>query len=248
MICPKCKFGQDDQHTECPRCGIVFAKYRQLHDAGPCAQRVMQEGEGDEGGLFSFLDRLLFCVEPGVNPLFFWGRVVVFLIILIWGWRFMLAPLESNYAGRSFMHLVNLPFHEAGHILFRPFGAVIRSLGGSLAQLLMPLICLLTLLIKTRDPFGAAVCLWWFSENFMDIAPYINDARSLTMPLLGGNTGLTSPYGFHDWEFILTELGLLKYDRILAQVINNTGIFLMLAALAWAGCLLFIQYRHLDRM
>ena len=60
----------------------------------------------------------------------------------------MSASIESNMAGNSFLHLVNLPFHEAGHIISRPFGAFITSLGGTPGQLLMPFICMGTLLIK----------------------------------------------------------------------------------------------------
>ena len=56
---------------------------------------------------------------------------------------------------------------------------------------------------------------------------HINDARALKLPLLGGNTGDTSPYGFHDWEFILTELGWLQYDRIFASIAYKIGIIVM---------------------
>ena len=80
----------------------------------------------------------------------------------------------------------------------------------------------------------------------MDLAPYINDARSLTLPLLGGNTGKTSPYGFHDWEFILRETGLLRYDRLLANLANNFGTVLMLCAFAWGGYLLYKQYKSFN--
>jgi len=64
----------------------------------------------------------------------------------------------------------------------------------------------------------------------MDLAPYVNDARSLTLPLLGGNTGRTSPYGFHDWEFILRETKLLRYDHVLANATNALGTLLMICA------------------
>lgn len=57
-------------------------------------------------------------------------------------------------------------------------------LGGTLGQVLMPVICLVTFLVKTRDPFGAAVALWWTGENLLDVAPYISDARSLDLVLL----------------------------------------------------------------
>ncbi len=80
----------------------------------------------------------------------------------------------------------------------------------------------------------------------MDLAPYIGDARSLTLPLLGGNTGRTSPYGFHDWEFILQETRLLRYDHVLAKCAYILGTVLMICALAWGGYILFRQYKRLN--
>lgn len=147
----------------------------------------------------------------------------------------MILSPASNGAGQSFLHLVNSPFHEAGHLLFRPFGDFVTSLGGTLGQLLMPLICAGTLLLKTRDPFGAAVACWWFGQNFVDIAPYINDARAGDLPLLGGNFGHSSPYGFHDWEYLLTESGLLHLDHHIAWLSHGLGAVIMLLALAWGA-------------
>jgi hypothetical protein len=80
----------------------------------------------------------------------------------------------------------------------------------------------------------------------MDLAPYINDARSLTLPLLGGNTGKTSPFGFHDWEFILRETGLLRYDHFIASLAYHLGTVLMFCAFAWGGYILFKQYKNLN--
>ena len=107
----------------------------------------------------------------------------------------------------------------------------------------MPLACLAVFLLKTRDPFASSFALWWLGENFKDLAPYINDARSLTLPLVGGNTGRTSPYGFHDWEFILNEAGMIKYDHALAQTLDKFGSFLMICALVWGAYLLYQQYK-----
>jgi hypothetical protein len=151
--------------------------------------------------------------------------------------------VESNAAGKSFLHLINLPFHEAGHVFFRPLGAFMTSLGGTLGQLLMPLIALLVLLLKTRDPFGAAVALWWLGENFLDIAPYINDARAGQLPLIGGNYGHSSPYGFHDWEYILTETGLLHLDQQLAQASHTLGALIMLLALGWGAAVVYQRFQ-----
>lgn len=173
------------------------------------------------------------------DPFSLIGRGLLLFLLGYWSFAFITVPISANAAGESFLHLVNLPFHEFGHILFRPFPAVITSLGGSLGQLMMPAICFCVLLFKTRDAFGAAICLWWFGENFLDIAPYIDDARSLSLPLIGGNFGDTSPYGFHDWNFILSETGLLSYDHRFAAIAKVLGTVMMLGALAWALMLLF---------
>ena len=102
----------------------------------------------------------------------------------------------------SFMHLPNLVFHEAGHILFTPLGRFMIVLGGSLTQVLVPLVCAGAFLWQTRDPFGAAIAVWWAGESLTDVAPYINDARDLQLVLLGGKTG--AEVEGHDWEYLLT--------------------------------------------
>ena len=248
-ICPKCQYEQDDTQGECLRCGLVFAKY----NAGRPRGNSVPAGNGagsptleaqEKTGMVPFIRELLFYVPPEVSAVSFWARVVLLAALFAWSWTFILPPIESNAAGHSFMHLVNLPFHEAGHLVFRPFGRIVHSLGGTLGQILMPLICLGVLVVKTRDTFGGAVVLWWVGQNFIDIAPYINDARSLSLPLLGGNTGRTSPYGFHDWEFILKELRLAEYDHFLAGLSHALGTGIMLLAFAWGAFVLVQQYKN----
>ena len=139
----------------------------------------------------------------------------------------------------AFWHLVNTPFHEAGHVFFRPLGRFMTSLGGSLGQVLMPMVCMAVLMFKTRDPFGASIALWWCAQNFIDLTPYIADARSLSLPLLGGNIGSESPYGFHDWNFILTEIGHLHRDRAWAGMPLFIGRLLMVGSLIWGGMVLY---------
>lgn len=140
------------------------------------------------------------------------------------------------------MHLINLPFHEAGHILFRMFGQFMMTAGGSAMQLLVPLICLLTFIFKTRDTFGASVSLWWMGESLIDLAPYINDARDLKLLLLGGVTGKDVD-DYHDWEYILRKLGLLEYDHLLAKISHTLGALLMICAVFWGGFLLVKQFK-----
>ncbi len=171
------------------------------------------------------------------------GRGLVLFFLVFLSIRLLAHPIAD---GGCFIHMINLPFHEAGHVLFRPFGQFITSLGGTLGQLLMPLICFAVLLLQTRDGFGASVCLWWFGENFLDIAPYIDDARSGTLPLVGGNFGHSSPYGFHDWEYLLTESGLLHYDHLLAKLSVACGALFMGLALFWAACAIWTARKSQD--
>ena len=243
MICPKCTFEQSDQNMECNKCGIIFEKYLRYQRSGPSTEALSAEYKKDKESKWTYLKNLIFYTKPETNPIIFSSRVVFYIIIFIWGIKFIITPLETNYIGETIWHNINLPFHEAGHVIFRPFGAFITSLGGRLAQLLIPFICIFVFLLKTRDTFAASFGLWWFGENFMDLAPYINDARSGTLPLLGGNTGATSPYGFHDWEFILNESGLLRYDHIIANISYKIGTIIMIISFIWGGYLLFKNYK-----
>jgi len=246
MKCPKCDFVQSDRNARCSKCGLIFEKDLD-REATSLWKRVPHVKE--EAGVISdgtFWGDVIFFVEPEVNLFHFAGRGAVFLVLFVWGWIFVLNPMASNYAGRSFLHLVNLPFHEAGHVFFQIFGRWMTSLGGTLGQLLIPLICLSVFLLKSRNPFGAAACLWWFGESFLDIAPYINDARKGELMLLGGVTGKEADYGYHDWEFILSEIGLLRCDQMFARLAHGLGVLLVLLSLAWAGYLLYKQYKNLD--
>jgi hypothetical protein len=243
--CPKCGFQPIEQIEECPKCGIIFHKYFKLLENNPAVVSLKSQTEENKLDKTAFIKELFFYVKPEANPLILGTRTLFFIAMLIWGLKFILKPMDSGYVMNSFWHLVNLPFHEAGHLIFRPFGSFMASMGGSLNQLIIPMLCMAVFLLKTRDPFAAAFALWWFGENFMDLAPYINDARSLTLPLLGGNTGRTSPYGFHDWEFILKESGLAHYDHALAHFAYRLGTVLMIFALVWGGYILYKQYKSL---
>ena len=261
--CPKCGYELEENQEDCPVCGIVISRYLEMYpQAGmgtgnppspPGGPAFSGSGESQAKyystgatvlGRVS-MARLLSPLEKNSNPLIIAGHALVILILLLISFGLWAAPIESNKAGESFLHLVNLPFHEAGHIFFSPFGKFIASLGGTLGQFLVPLICLGAFLFYKFDNFAAAVCLWWTGENFLDIAPYVNDARDLVLPLIGGNTGQTSPYGFHDWEYILTESGLIGYEHDIARASQFIGTIIMAIALLWALVLVWRQFQML---
>lgn len=184
---------------------------------------------------------ILLYVPERVDWVGWGGRAALIIILLLWSFAFWGHSVESNYVGSSFLHRVNLVFHEAGHIIFMPFGRFLMTLGGSLMQVLMPMVVMVVFLIKTRDPVGGAVGLWWAGQNLMDLAPYINDARDLNLTLLGGYTG--KEVEGHDWEWLLLKTGLIRQDHFLGQTAHWAGAAVMALALAWAGYLIYLQYQ-----
>jgi hypothetical protein len=138
-------------------------------------------------------------------------------------------------AAQSILHLPNLVFHEAGHVIFSPFGRFMTVLGGSLFQCVLP-VGIAIAFIRQHNPFGAAVCTWWAGENLIDVAPYIADARALQLVLLGGKTG--AEVQGHDWEYILATLGWMRFDRTLGLWSYRVGLLMMIGAIMWCAMLL----------
>ena len=255
--CPKCGFEQQPA-PECRRCGLVFEKWRERKarwkelesGAGPSiedlpprdsipedwpkrtASHVWNEpdpvSDGAGGSSFAGLGRRFTHVPERVSTLRLAGHAVVWLVAVLWGGWFILLPMASNRIGSSFMHRVNLVFHEAGHILFMPFGDFMTVLGGSAMQLLIPLVVVIAFLLQNRDPFGASVGLWWLGQSAKDLAPYINDARLQALPLLGGVTGRDVP-GYHDWNNLLGRTGMLAWDTTIARGVDLAGTILLLS-------------------
>lgn len=238
MYCPKCNQARTPEQVTCNHCGIVFHKYEDyLRQKALLSNPSDSAEESASRSDLRELSRQLL-VPPQSMHRYFGGYAFLWLAFVVWGFSYILLDMAALGTNSQFLHKVNLPFHEAGHVIFGIFGQFIGSLGGTLGQLLMPMIAGIALLRSSGDTFGASLCLWWFGENFLDIAPYMADARAGEMLLLGGNHGKSSPYGFHDWEYILGETGLLAHDPLLASITLNAGRGIMLLAMLWGGYLL----------
>ncbi len=237
MVCPKCTFEQADGSEQCLRCGVIFAKLHSAQSEYAIDQAVISsKGENieNDGRTGSFKE-----VPEMESPILLVGRLFVWVVLLVWGGKFMLTPISGETFSESYMHLVNLPFHEAGHVIFSPFGRFIQVLGGTLGQWLVPLAVTVSFILKA-DRFAASVGLWWLGQSFMDIAPYMDDARAGQLMLLGGVTG-SEVEDYHDWEIILTRMGLMQYDHAIARISFGCGVLLMIAALIYGGWVLYRQ-------
>lgn len=173
-----------------------------------------------------------------------WASAALLAGLALWTWRFARTPMGPEVM-ESFLHLPDLVFHEAGHVIFLPLGQFMTVLGGSLMQVLVPVI-LTGAFVRQQQPFSAAVCAWWAGQNLVDLAPYIADARALQLVLLGGQTG--AEVEGHDWEFILTRLGALHHDRTLGLSAHYCGLLLMIAAIAYGAWTLYRTKRPLSAL
>lgn len=133
---------------------------------------------------------------------------------------------------------VNLAVHEAGHVLFTPFGMTWHFLGGTLLQLGMPLVFVLAFTAKRR-PFDAAVCGVWFAESLMYTAWYLRDAYLMELPLVGGER--------HDWNWLLSRWGLVTHCETIATVLHTVATCLVLGAVARAAYVTWAQHDRQPR-
>lgn len=248
--CPKCGYKRQRTDTVsrdvCPACGLVFAKWMQRRFRAPTAAATTVEAR--EEGVSRWREWLvapLFAVEERIDPITFWARVAAFVLFVLWGWHFIWMEMESNAIGASFMHNIDLVFHEAGHVIFIPLGDFMTILGGSLFQIMVPLIVAGAFLWQQHNPFGASIGLWWAGQSMMDIAPYINDARARELVLLGGGTGQDRPW-MHDWYNLLGQMRMLEQDHRIASLVDLCGELTMILAMLWGGVVLWRQYQRLS--
>jgi hypothetical protein len=255
--CPKCGYVRQPEDAgaagECPRCGVIYEKYLQQQARAAAATRIIAVGaeqvEAEQAGesLRARLWAALTAMPEQVDPVVFYGACAAYALFLLWGLWFIVQPYNSMAVEESFLHRANLPFHEFGHVLFRPFGEWLMFLGGSLFQCLLPLLLAGYFVFGQRQPFSASVCLWWAGQNFIDVAPYIADARMMALPLTGEwSDEIVNVREFrHDWHNILGPLGLLDQDHALARASKGIGVALMLVSWIWGGLLLRAQRRRL---
>ena len=127
---------------------------------------------------------------------------------------------------------VDLAIHEAGHIVFSPFGDVVGALGGSLFQTLVPAV-FVAYFLRARQRFAAAITMGWVAVNLVNVSRYISDARAQELPLLGGENVI------HDWWYVLISWDLLKSDLAIGRGVHLCAALVFIAALALGATDLF---------
>ena len=118
---------------------------------------------------------------------------------------------------------VNLVIHEAGHLVFRPFGEFLSIAGGSLFQVIVPTV-FAGYFYFNRKPYSYALVLFWAGESLLNVSVYAADSVAMQLPLLGGDNSI------HDWNYMLDHLGLLRQTASIALFIRALGTLVIIFA------------------
>jgi len=138
--------------------------------------------------------------------------LIIFPIALYW---------TLNRGEYGLIDNLNLVIHEAGHLFFKFFGKFIYTLGGTMMQIILPSLIVWTFL-KNNYRTGVQFSLLWLGQNFINISVYAADAQARKLPLLGGKKV------YHDWHYMLTELGILEYDYLVGYFFYSVAIIIFI--------------------
>ena len=166
------------------------------------------------------------------------------------------AALVLWFAWIGYHHFVNrlyfgpfgyldLGIHELGHMLFRPFGEFMYIAGGTILQLLVPIISVF-MFLRQRDYFALTLSGAWLSTSLYNVATYMADARMQVLPLVTPGGG----HAEHDWYNLFVRMGLLSSDTDIAggvRVIAFVLIWGSVAAGAWMCYLMATRRKDADR-
>jgi hypothetical protein len=163
----------------------------------------------------------------GDNRLRKFGAILLFILLGYWSYQ-LLQSYSPGQAPWIFLDYINLAFHEAGHWIWLPLGQFWSVLGGSLTQVLIPVIVLIVF-IRQHDLLGVGFGTFWVGNNLINVSYYISDAPSRMLPLLGGDGTI------HDWNWILSQMGWLNSSEVIAMIVRVCGSGIVLLAI---GCVM----------
>lgn len=244
--CPKCGHARTPEENSpadvCAACGLIFSKYLKSRFAPSRGERSASGPQAaDETTLAARVKALICHVPEAVDALHVYARAALFAFIVFYGLKLSMMDVPSWEMSAALIHAPMVPIHEFGHIFFRPLGEFMMHLGGALFQAGLPLVFGGIFLVRNRDPFAAAVMLWWSAVAVMDTAPYVYDAQVPQHVLLTGRTGET---GAHDFIDVLGDLGLLTRAQAVGYVVHRVGVAMLVVSLVWAAAMVWLQWQR----
>jgi len=155
-------------------------------------------------------------MHPNIPKLIFALVLSIYFLSIAW------EPIEG-----SFLDNVDLAIHETGHLLFRVLGEFMCIAGGSLFQVIFPIV-FVGYFVWQKSYYSAAVVLFWVGQSLLNVWVYAADAQRMQLVLTSGFTG--SEGSFHDWNYMLSETGLIDSTKTVAGTIRFIGSFTIIVA------------------
>ena len=158
------------------------------------------------------------------------------LLLLWFAWMAWHHAADDQY--QSLFGMLNLGIHELGHMVFRPGGEFLHMAGGTILQLLVPMVSVF-MFLRQRDYFALSLSGAWLSTNLYGIATYMADARVRTLRLVtpfGGRAG-------HDWYHIFVRMGVLSHDTQIAAGVRAAAFIIIWSSIAAGAWMCYLMAR-----
>lgn len=109
--------------------------------------------------------------------------------------------------------------HELGHVVFSPFSEWWAVAGGSILQIVVPVVVAI-ILARQKEPIGVAIAGCWLAISLANMAVYVADASKgdLNLVSIGGGDDVT-----HDWTYLLDHANLIRSDQLIAARIRGVA-------------------------
>lgn len=143
-------------------------------------------------------------------PVYRWALLLACFLYILWLIFFYRYHFIDN---------VNLVFHEAGHLFFTPLGRTMHFIGGTIGQLIFPVV-VAVYFWREKKYFEAGVGLIWLGESCLYTGEYMGDAVDQLLPLVGG--------GIHDWHFLFSQWGVLDSTNTFSSFVYLLGGVILL--------------------
>lgn len=138
-------------------------------------------------------------------------------VVKPWAVSVLLLPLCIQFAGVGELDILRrevplwfygvlngftLVVHEAGHVVFGLFGRFMMFAGGSLLQVILPVVFVVSF-YRSDYRLGTQFSLLWLGQSLISLSIYAADGKKRILPLLGDNLD------GHDWHNMLTMMGIV---------------------------------------
>ena len=166
-----------------------------------------------------------------------WIRLPVLLLILHQSYQQIKDPWWDGL-----FSALDFGVHELGHVIFSPFGEFMGIFGGSFWQLAAPIITAI-MFYRQRDYFAISVASMWLGISLFRMAVYMEDARTMQLPLMGVGGGGEA---WHDWNYMFTDFRVLQHDWKIALATRSVGKLFLVFAMVSGTWMIYRMFRSVE--